>query len=385
MSAYAEQVFNRPPDDGDDWTPSDDEAPDAPPVPEQARATARVENLNLAPPAPRLPRLGVADIFAPLPPVPWLVQSLDLCPGAPALVAGYGYTGKTAAVQCMAVEIAAGLPVWGSFSARQGRVLHVDYEQGRRLTLERYQRLAAAHLLTPDELADRLEVIVMPPAYLDDLAAERVFTRECEGADLLIIDSLRAACPTIEENSSEVRRVLDLLGRVSEKTGTTCVVIHHARKPSIDKSGGAKMAIRGSGAIFDACSSVLVLEADKGEPTRVSHEKARTSGITASDFELVIDDVELDGNPRGGLSVTAQARTIGTVADADSAARGHLDGVCERIRELFREKGDQPSKGAVVEHIGAKRSTVFAAIDVLVGAGEVEITGRKLQWKAGTV
>src|SRR5690606_11381173 len=150
--------------------------------------------------------------------------------------------------------------------------------------------------------------------------------KELEGFSLCIIDSLRAAAPSIDENSSDVRRVLDVLNRVSEKTGCTCLVIHHARKPSKDSSGGARMAIRGSGAIYDACSSVLVFDGQKGLPTTVSHEKARNSGILADDFDLVIDDVEMGGEPRAGLLVAARTSTQGAgdyqnARDAQSAQK----------------------------------------------------------------
>src|SRR5687768_17999122 len=42
------------------------------------------------------------------------------------------------------VCIATGTRVFGMHPVRQGRVMHLDYEQGRRLTRTRYQRLAAA-------------------------------------------------------------------------------------------------------------------------------------------------------------------------------------------------------------------------------------------------
>ena len=37
------------------------------------------------------------DVFARLEPVKHLLEPLDLCPGAPCLVAGYGFSGKTIA------------------------------------------------------------------------------------------------------------------------------------------------------------------------------------------------------------------------------------------------------------------------------------------------
>lgn len=260
-----------------------------------------------AAPKPSELRLDLAEVdalFAPLPPVEWLVQRLDICPGAPVLFAGYGFSGKTVAAQSMAVTIAGGGRVWSDFTiGKRGRVVHVDYEQGLRLTAERYQRLARAAGLEPEDLRGRLGVAPLPSLYLSSPQALDAYTRAAEGAALLIVDSLRACAPDVDENSSEVRRLLDLLTRVSEATGVVPLVIHHARKPRDDDGGGAKMAIRGSGAIFDACGSVLVFSAVKGEPTLVAHEKARTSGVTHEDFSLAVEDVENDGNPRAGLRV----------------------------------------------------------------------------------
>ena len=280
--------------------------------------------------------LDIDAIFAPLPPVPYLLEHLDICPGAPTLIAGYGYSGKTVAAQSFALTIAGGGAVWGSFTpSMRGRVVHLDYEQGARLTHSRYQRLAAAMGIGADDLRGQLGVSVLPGIFLDSEGATDALTRVCEGAKLLIVDSLRAAAPSVEENSSEVRRVLDRLTTVSEKTGCVPLVISHSRKPREDDGGGARMAIRGSSAIYDACASVLVFSASKGEPTTVAHEKARTSGITAEDFAITIDDVEIAGDPRGGLAV----RVAGLPPKADRIA--------ERQRERMGELGE-----AVMHFIG---------------------------------
>jgi len=86
--------------------------------------------------------LGLSDLTQELPPIPWLCEPIGLAPGAVALFAGYGYSRKTMALQSLGLSIAAGRPAWGLHSVRKGVVLHLDYEQGRRITQERYQRLA---------------------------------------------------------------------------------------------------------------------------------------------------------------------------------------------------------------------------------------------------
>ena len=56
-------------------------------------------------------------LAAPLPDVEYLVCEIGLVAGggAPHLFAGYGFSGKTLALQAMALALAAGCPVWGAY------------------------------------------------------------------------------------------------------------------------------------------------------------------------------------------------------------------------------------------------------------------------------
>lgn len=361
-------VHAPPPDDWADAEPSDDDAPDAPPAPESGRSAAEKPKA--------WPSLDVDGIFARLDPIAYAVRGLDLCPGAPAMVAGYGFSGKTVALQSAALAIATGQRVWGTFEAKRGRVLHVDYEQGQRLTRERYQRLAAGLTVGPSDIGDRLTLVSMPQIYLDGASVETL-CKLFDGYDLVIIDSLRAACPTLEENDSSIRCVLDNLTRASERTGCTVIVIHHARKPQQNASGGAKMAIRGSGALFDACSSVLVFEAERGEVTRVSHEKARNSGRLTEDFEIRISDLADDCLP--GLLVEASAapdRAVAADAREVASRKARMGAVVEEVRAYMREAGEvRGGQGPIATKLGRKKADVGEAIAVLVEAGEITQTG----------
>lgn len=325
------------------------------------------------------PLLDSAAIFAALEPVEYVIQAIDLCPGAPAMWAGYGYSGKTVAAQAAALAIAADHgKVWDCFAAPSGRVLHLDYEQGSRLTRERYQRLAVPMMVGPDDLADRLALVTMPTRYLDQPAAETELERVVTGYDLVIVDSLKASAPTVDENSSEVRRVLDMLSRVSERTGCTFVVIHHARKPNQTQMGGTKMAIRGSGALFDACGSVLVFEAEKGQPTRVSHEKARASGILTDDFLIEISDVTDEHNPRAGLLVTASgAPSREEAAEELTRARRieRTSKITAELRALFEREPQQGGADSIAAKLGRKAQDVRQSLRLLIESEEVEAIG----------
>ncbi len=256
--------------------------------------------------APVMATIGVAEIFEPLPALPWLVRELQLAPGAPAVVAGYGFSGKTLLAQELAICVASEKRLFDNFTVRKGRSLHIDLEQGRRVTSERYQRLARAKNIDPRDLGDRLRLAVLPPFSLDASGAEGLYHRAIDGFDFVAIDSLRAACPSADENASDIRKHLDILTRISEKTNATILFIHHSRKPSAESAGAGmmdRMMMRGSGAIFDACSSVFIMGGEKGDPSRVSHQKCRHYGTTIDDFGFWVKDVPGNGNPRDGLKL----------------------------------------------------------------------------------
>jgi len=255
------------------------------------------EDGNPEAPAKVLETRGVADIFAPLPPLAWRIEGLKIAPGAPAAICGYGYSGKSLFAQEIALCIASGKPVFGLFSVKRGRALHLDYEQGFRVTADRYQRLARAKGIDPSSLTDSLRLAVFPDSYLPGSAD--VLERTIDGFDFAIIDSLRASAPTLDENSSDVRQAIDPLARVSERTGATILFIHHGRKDTKENKGSGKQSMRGSSAIFDAFATVYMLSGEKGKPVKVTHEKCRHTGREIDDFRFEMTDAK-----DGGLTLT---------------------------------------------------------------------------------
>jgi hypothetical protein len=314
--------------------------------------------------------LSAADIFAPLPPVNFTCQALDMAPGAPVLVAGYGFSGKTISAQDLALAVATGTAAWGRFPVRKGRVLHIDYEQGAYLTRHRYQRLAAGRGIDPRSLDGHLVLAPMPRWYLDGDTGDEL-ARLADGFDLVIVDSFRAACPNTDENKSEARVPLDRLTRISELTGTTWLVIHHARKPSQDSrkpSGGARMAVRGSGALYDACGSCLVFAAEKGEPVSVEHEKARITGRLHDAFQLRIEDVDTAGGPSCGLRVSA----VSSMPPAQQTTSERLQALQERVLGFVKAQGGTTGGNNIIaEHLGGRRQALNAAISELVRSGRL--------------
>lgn len=287
--------------------------------------------------------LDIADLTGTLPPISWVCESLRLAPGACTMVAGYGYSRKTMALQSLGLSVAAGKSIWGVWSCRKGPFLHIDYEQGRRLTQERYQRLARGMGFELGDLAKgQLRAAVLPRVYLDSEESFDGLARLSEGCTLVLVDSLRAAFPSVDENSSEVRNYLDMLMRVSEKTGAAFVVIHHARKPSQASPNVDRYSIRGAGALYDACQSTFLFSGEKNEPTKVAHEKERVIGQTLEDFGLSSEDVPSPSNPRHGLLV--RHLEVEQMIEAASHRQQRRSGMTDdktktEIVDLFRQHG----------------------------------------------
>lgn len=321
--------------------------------------------------------LDLAALCEPLPPIPWVCEGLGLAPGAPSLIAGYGYSRKTMALQSLAVSVAAGKPVWGVYGARSGRVIHLDYEQGRRVTQERYQRLARGMGCELQDLpAGSLRVASMPRVYLDEAGIEDELVRLCTAVTVAIVDSLRAAFPHADENSSEVRNYLDILGRVSERTGCAFLVIHHARKPTRDDAGGTTYAIRGSSALFDACQSVYVFAGEKDAPTVVHHQKDRVRGVTVSDFGLTSEDI--DG--RVGLRVLhmeAEQLARDSARVEASRTRRRLETAKEAVRDLIARSGGTwtGNRDAMRALLRLDANALAAALAELTNDGSVTRSG----------
>jgi hypothetical protein len=308
-------------------------------------------------------------IAKPLPDLEYLVREIGLVAGggAPHLFAGYGFSGKTLSLQSLALSLAAGRVAWGAYACKPRRVVHVDLEQGERLTFRRYQRLAHAMGLDLPGLCDDLVVAVFPPLSLTLELAYR-WREIMTGRDVLILDSLRAATGGQDENSSEIRAGLDMLGFLSNETGCRVIVIHHSRKPTKDEAGG-RYAIRGSSAIFDACDATYTFSAEKGEAVKVENSKARSHGELVEDFALVIADTD----DRAGLSVRLHGAELVT-QQREAKAKSAKRAICERdvaAITAFLARRTGPGRRELSEALGLSNNRVGSALAHLGDAIEV--------------
>jgi hypothetical protein len=329
-------------------------------------------------PRPRIEWVNAVAIAEPLPPTKWIVPGLQLCPGRPALVMGYGASAKTLSTQAAAVALAAGKMPWGMMGALTPiRVRHIDHEQGKHATFKRYQRLAHGLGIALPELGDRLQVAPLPAVSLDMVVSNRqaaidTYSEICDGVDLLLVDSLRAASGIVDENDSRIRQCLDLLTVASERTGCACVVIHHSGKGERDDD---RQKARGSSAIFDAAGCAYLIEGSENPRTMKQIKMpAEAEGQGVLPFGLRVEDVQ--GGPTGyaywGLRVIHEPR------EAEHGPAANFNALCElvygRIDDApdgYRLPGD-----VLAKEIGRNASDVRSAVTKLEAAGRIVNRGQ---------
>lgn len=325
------------------------------------------------PAAPRIVWRGTDDIFAPLPEPKWLVRELQIGPGRPAMLAGYGASAKTLSAQALALAVASGTWAWGRFATSFGTVRHLDYEMGWYATARRYQRLAIGHGVDRGRIADRLMLAVFPCVFLDSPDAVDAYATACDGADLVILDALRGAAPTQDENDSSIRRCLDNLTVVSEKTGTAFVVLHHAGKPK-ESHSDERTILRGSSAIFDACGCVLVVTAGKTKdaPRKISQPKVpgEAQGGHIDDFTLTVEDVAQANDPTAGVRVVyAPTEPVNPVALARDKYKRHALTILTVIRS-----NPGATQNVILTKCGMQRAAASLTLAALVDEGRVHVS-----------
>jgi hypothetical protein len=287
------------------------------------------------------------------PDVPWVCEALCLAPGAPGLLTGFGGSGKTTLAQHLAVCVATGRPLLGTYPVRQGSVTHLDYEQGADLTRRRYQQLGVQDL--PDDALARLRFKSYPRRKLTDDDALAALLRAAQGQTLLIIDSLIASTELENgENDSSARSPLDVLGQVSELTGCTVLVIHHSKK---DRSNG-RVSARGSGSITDGVSVHITYEKDDEQgvasPATLKLEKIRHIMPPAA----LVDGLVVAQDSLGNLSIVDEP-TGQTTADVEAEAM------------VLFATGWTGTAAQLQDRIGKRRKAVLEAVRSLLQAGSL--------------
>lgn len=325
--------------------------------------------------APAVQWLSTAEIFEPLPPNRALVPGLQLGPGRVCQTIGYAGSGKTWVAQHIGVCGCTGLPVFGHFPLNTTvTVRHLDFDQGAIATRHRYRRLLAGAGLTVDDLQGRLQLASYPHLYLNQPGAVDAYCRAVDGAGLVIVDALRGASPGEDENDSRIRACVDVLTQVSERTGATVLLLHHAGKENA--SGDKRKTARGSSAIFDAAGSTFEIHAptERGGVRKVVHTKPSPdcAGGEIEPFGLQFSDVVVGADMRGGMRITWASLTEADVqqsvkADADTYKRD-----ADKLLATIRRK-PRITQAALTAIVTMKKARALAVLAALESDGRLHV------------
>jgi hypothetical protein len=264
-------------------------------------------------PTPGFIPLTREQMLAPVPPPNHLIPALDIGPGRPVQILGMGSAGKSLVAQAVMLAIVGGVRVFGHFEARQGPCAWIDFEMGCHPSLRRLRRLASGMGLVWDDIVDQMAFASMPRTYLNSTDAEDHLVALCTipgdpGQEdrhraAIFIDSLRRGVPGVDENDSAISEFLQMLLRVSERTGTTVLFLHHSSTKVAPEGLDARGKGRGSSAIYDGSGAVFHLSGALGEPVTVTQTRVGEAGTRADEFQVVIRDVAFNGDAKAGLEV----------------------------------------------------------------------------------
>lgn len=239
----------------------------------------------------------------------------------------------------------------------------------------------------PLQLGDTLKEMPALYSYLrEESDAGRPF-------DLVVFDTQAMCTVGVDENTSEMNKVINVLHRIREVNGACVLVVHHFGK---QKSAG----MRGSSMIYAAADTVCVLKRKEDEIT-VKLSTAQSDGGKQKDAITEKDFLELDmkSHPVGEdyfgdavYSLVPIAAEGGSVALTDSLDEGpvELPAVTERqmahLKALSFYEGKTTSPSGLAdlmnEEAGHKVVARNSVRNALIGLGKLglAVEAGKAQW-----
>jgi hypothetical protein len=288
---------------------------------------------------------------------PWRVREV-LADGHLTVLAALGGEGKTWGGLGFAGGVAHGSTVAG-LQCAQGRAVILDAENGP------YVLGARLGGLEPGLPADRVAIYDAAGLRLSD-AADRAWMLAVirdEGADLVVLDSLRTLAPDVAENDSdEMAPVIVGAKQLARDGGAAVLLLHH-------RGHDRTRDYRGSTAIRDQADLLFVLERDDRDPERRWRRRLRCA---KSRIAPEPDDRWLGIRSHRGRTHLTEAAP----PEPPERATAARDELADRI--LDHLAGHGPTRRAdLARALGRspKDGTIRRAIYRLVDAGDVVRAG----------
>ncbi len=291
-------------------------------------------------------------------------------------IVGYSGSGKTWIANWFELQLATGRPLFGNPEwtiDRPYRVLHLDYEMNWGVLQERYSELCQTEGIDYiADVGDRLDYGEHPDFYLNDPDAEAIFERETEGAEVIVIDAFRPAIPGESENDSMIRRFVDMVRRLSARTGKLFVFLLHVGHAGRNQPAEP----RGTSAVKDASGAVFSVYGELLGPKTIENTKMGGSARRlAPKFGVIFERV---GDPENGpMSLTFKAAE--QAAEKPKTETIEKEEWADTMRKILIavKKDAGKGKAALYKKVGGNRPTFDTVLQNALRRGLVENRGTK--------
>ena len=221
--------------------------------------------------------LTAANFSEPQEPILWTVDGL-ISEGSVSVFFGEPGCGKTWALFDLALCVARGAP-WLDMATKQGAVLIIDEDSGRRRLSRRMGEAMRGHEAGPETPISAVSMANFDLGNKEDADEVRGLIIR-KNASLVIIDHLANIMPGRDENAvKDTAPIMHTLRKIAEDTQAAIIVIHHS-----NKTGG----YRGSSAIKGAIDLLLSVE-KKNDSNNLTFKTEKARDTTAGAFAATMN------------------------------------------------------------------------------------------------
>lgn len=296
---------------------------------------------------------GWSDV--PLPPA-WLISDLVARNKINMIYADPGSI-KTWVAISMAIAVASGEPWLGEMPVEQGKVVYIDFEDGR----DEFHR--RVHMLSKGQSLPELGYLYGGRAgRLDDAAFWEKLEKfqKPNNVQFFVVDTLAAGTPGIDENSREAADALIYAGRFAEATPATLLVLHHS-----NKSGD----IRGTSAFKASVDTLFKLQKTiekEGEDfAKLSCVKSGQKKVRPVEMRLT------DANGIEFVREEEKPSESQSESEEDKKDKRSVEELRAEILLLIEQRGPFASHDAIRMATSARKSSVSAVMAELAAAGDI--------------
>lgn len=302
---------------------------------------------------------SAADIAAgPRPQPQWLCERLQLGPGRSLAIGGAAGSGKSAIALQVALEVCAGLPVFGCFEARSCPAALLDLELGTRDTEIRIAETAEGLGVDLARLGNRFRYESFPNVdWTWEPGLVELLTTEVPGG-LLVVDSISAASHGGDENDVRAAVLQYALADWSNQTGGCAIVVAH--------TGHDPRRLRGTTARRDMAGALWLVDAPKAR----RGVRVMTSAKAHPSARHLAQPISLRREQIGGgwrlVADEGQGRRSDTTTDRPEAAAASP--LAAKVLEAVAASPGLSKRG-IVAATRTNRTDTYAAVEELVLTG----------------